>query len=88
MRAFWKKFGWIAATIMGSAMFALGFALFLQPNDLNPGGISGLAMAVVELTGFGSVGSLTILINLPLFILGGVIMAKGGISKKLFNFFA
>ena len=24
----------------------------------------------------------------PLFILGGVIMAKGGISKKLFNFFA
>lgn len=78
MRAFWQKFGWIATTVVGSAMFALGFALFLQPNDLNPGGISGLTMAVVELTGFGSVGSLTILINLPLFILGGVKIGKEG----------
>lgn len=76
MRAFWQKFGWIAATVVGSATFAAGFALFLRPNDLNPGGISGLAMAVVELTGLGSVGSLTILINLPLFILGGVKIGK------------
>lgn len=83
MRAFWQKFGWIATTVVGSAMFALGFALFLQPNDLNPGGISGLAMAVVELTGFGSVGSLTILINLPLFILGGVKIGKRFFSGSL-----
>lgn len=72
MRAHWKKFSWIAATIVGSAMFSLGFSLFLQPNDMNSGGISGLAQVVVELLGFGSVGGLTILINLPLFILGGM----------------
>ena len=72
MKSLWQKFGWIVATIGGSTLFALGFALFLQPNDLNPGGISGLAMAVVELLHFGSVGSLTILINLPLFLLGGL----------------
>ena len=30
----------------------------------------------------------TPILAVPLFILGGVIMAKGGISKKLFNFFA
>lgn len=72
MRHLWNKFGWIPATILGSAIFAVGFSLFLQPNDLNPGGVSGLAMVVVETLGVGSVGTLSILINLPLFLLGGL----------------
>lgn len=76
MSAFWKKVSWIPATILGSAIFALGFALFLQPNDLNAGGISGLAQVVVEITGVGTVGTLSILINLPLFVLGGLKIGK------------
>ena len=72
MDKLWSKYGWIGMTILGSSIFALGFSLFLQPNDLNAGGISGLAMIFVELAGFGSVGTLSILINLPLFILGGL----------------
>lgn len=76
MRQIWQKFGWILATIVGSAVFALGFTLFLMPHDLNAGGISGLAQVVVEVLGFGSVGTLSILINLPLFILGGLKIGK------------
>ena len=76
MRTFWQKFGWVFATVFGSTIFALGFAFFLQPNDMSPGGISGLALVVVELLGFGSVGTLSILINLPLFILGGMKIGK------------
>lgn len=76
MRALWQKIGWVAVTIFGSAVFALGFSLFLAPNQMNTGGISGLAMIVVELLGFGSVGSWSILINLPLFILGGLKIGK------------
>jgi len=72
MSRIWHELKWIGATILGSAMFAAGFALFLQPNDMNSGGISGLAMIVVELLDFGSVGTLSILINLPLFLLGGL----------------
>ena len=72
MGKLWHKLGWILATVAGSALFALGFSLFLQPNDLNSGGISGLAMILVELLGFGSVGVFSIIINLPLFILGGL----------------
>ena len=72
MKSFWREHGWIVATVFGSAIFALGFALFLAPNDMNAGGISGLAMVFVELTGLGSVGMLSILINLPLFLLGGL----------------
>jgi len=76
MRTAWKKFGWVIATIVGSSVFAVGFSFFLQPNEMNAGGISGLAQVFVELTGFGSVGSLSILINLPLFILGGIKIGK------------
>ena len=76
MGKLWHKFGWIVATVLGSAVFALGFSLFLQPNDMNPGGISGLAMVAVELLGFGSTGTLSILINLPLFVLGGLKIGK------------
>ena len=76
MKHLWQKYNWILATILGSTLFALGFALFLQPNDISPGGISGLALVAVELLGTGSVGSLSILINLPLFVLGGLKIGK------------
>ena len=46
MRNLWQKFGWVLATVLGSTVFALGFALFLQPNDMNPGGIRCLSWAV------------------------------------------
>lgn len=76
MKAAWYKFGWILATLAGSAVFAFGFAFFLMPGDMNAGGISGLAQVAVELLGFGSVGTLSILINLPLFVLGGLKIGK------------
>ena len=72
MQEIWQKYKWIPMTVAGSAVFAAGFAFFLQPNDMSPGGISGLALILVELLGFGRVGMLSILMNLPLFILGGV----------------
>jgi len=76
MRKVLHELKWIGATILGSAMFALGFALFLQPNGMNSGGISGLAMVVVKLLGAGSVGIVSIIINLPLFLLGGIKIGK------------
>lgn len=76
MESLREKYGWILATVLGSAIFAFGFAIFLAPGDLNAGGISGLAMIVVEVLGIGTVGSLSILLNLPLFILGGMKIGK------------
>ena len=72
MTGLWHKYRWIPENILGSTLFALGFALFLAPNSINTGGISGLAMVLVEVLGIGSVGSLSILVNLPLFVLGGL----------------
>lgn len=67
-----KTLVWFAKIVLGCGVFALGFNLFLSPNDLNAGGVSGLAMILVHLLGFGSVGAVTILMNLPLFALGGM----------------
>lgn len=72
MKALISRSGWIFTTILGSALFALGFDLFLTPNALNSGGVSGLSMVLRELLGFGSVGIIQILINVPLFLLGGI----------------
>ena len=76
MKELWHRFGWVISTIVGSTVFAVGFAMFLGPNDMSAGGISGLALVFVELTGIGTVGTLSILINLPLFILGGIKIGK------------
>ena len=76
MQELWQKYRWLPMTVLGSAVFAAGFAFFLEPNDLSPGGISGLALLLVELTGLGSVGVISILMNLPLFILGGLKIGK------------
>lgn len=76
MKEKWNQYNWILATILGSAFFALGFDLFLEPYDMNAGGISGLALIIVRIFKFGSVGTLSVLINLPLFLLGGLKVGK------------
>ncbi len=70
MKRQWKILLWLAEIVGGCAIFALGFDLFLIPNDLNAGGLSGLAMIVVEVIGHGSVGFLTLVANIPLFLVG------------------
>ena len=63
---------WIARIVFGCSLFGVAFNLFLNPNDCNAGGLSGLAMILVHWTGFGSVGTLTAIANLPLLIIGGL----------------
>lgn len=76
MKKWMNKIGWIINTILGGAIFALGFNLFLQPHELNCGGVSGLSMVLMELLGFGSVGLFQVIINIPLFLLGGLKIGK------------
>jgi len=62
---------WVGKIILGCALFALGMDLFLFPNDLTAGGISGVALILTHVTRFGTVGVVTAMINLPLFLIGG-----------------
>ena len=72
-----KEHPWLDHTVFvleilaGCAIFALGFDLFMAPHNFNVGGLSGIAQLVVEATGWGSVGLISGIINIPLFVLGG-----------------
>ncbi len=70
---------------LGAAIFSLGFNLFLTPHELNAGGLSGLAQIIVTILGFGSVGLVTAIINLPLFIFGGKWIGKKFFFGSLFG---
>ena len=76
MEKLWKNYGWVVKTLFGSAVFALGFSLFLEPNNINSGGISGLAQAVAHIIGIQNVGLLSVILNLPLFLIGGIRVGK------------
>ncbi len=76
MNKAWKTVFWFLKITLGSTMFAMAFDIFLGPNDLNAGGLSGLAQLLVELLGVGSVGLVVALLNLPLFIIGGMKIGK------------
>lgn len=69
----------IAKIILGCAIFGTGFNLFMIPHDMNTGGLSGLSMIIVHLLNFGTVGTFTVLINIPLFAVSG-----RKIGKKFF----
>ena len=80
----------------------LVFVVFLIAIAVSiPIGVSMILGSIAPIFLMGKGGSVVQLLNntfsganstpilaVPLFILGGVIMAKGGISKKLFNFFS
>lgn len=68
----WK----ILKSVAGCALFGIGFNLFLEPNGLSAGGISGLSVALTHLLNFGTVGAMTVLLNIPLFFLGGLKVSK------------
>lgn len=63
--------------ILGSVVASFGLNLFLIPNNIAPGGISGLAFLLhTYIQGRIPVGSLTLLLNLPLFIIGYISLGR------------
>lgn len=65
--------------IMGCALFGLGFDLFLEPNHMNAGGVSGIGQLLEHILGFGSVAFWSLMINVPLFL-----VSIRGVGKEFF----
>lgn len=74
MREYLKKIGkesvraWVLI-VLGSLIGAAAYPLFLIPNNIAPGGLSGVAMILNYLFDW-PVGVISILLNLPLFMIG------------------
>lgn len=67
----WSKIIWnYFLMIAGALLFALGFNLFLRPAGIAPGGLTGIALLINYLFPIVPIGSLTLLFNIPLFLLG------------------
>lgn len=74
-----KLYDFIGITL-GTFLTALALSVFLEPNNIAPGGVSGIAIEINYLTGW-PVGMVTIIINIPLFLLAIKILgAKFGIK--------
>ena len=55
--------------VIGALVTAVSFSWFFLPYDVAPGGVTGIATVISSLTGL-SVGLLSFLINVPLFLAG------------------
>ena len=58
-----------AGIVAASLLYAAAIALFLDPNQLAPGGVSGIAIILNRLCGLPT-GTLILLMNIPLLALG------------------
>ena len=65
----------IGADIIGSAIFAVGVDVFTGPNNIAPGGVTAIATMLHSMTNV-QIGTLSFLLNVPLVILGLVVLGK------------
>ena len=72
----------IILTMMGSAIMAVGISLFLLPNQLSSGGISGIATITYYLLNI-PMGTMILLINIPLFLFSFFKVGKNFFIKSL-----
>lgn len=72
----------LIGTVIGSAIMAFGVSLFLLPNQLSSGGISGIATISYYLWNI-PMGVMIIIINVPLFIFAGYKIGKDFLVKSL-----
>jgi uncharacterized membrane-anchored protein YitT (DUF2179 family) len=72
-----------AQIILGAFLGALAYPMFLVPNNIAPGGITGAATIINYLFKF-PVGVTSLMLNIPLFIVGYKSMGKRFVFRTLF----
>lgn len=69
--------------LAGSALYAFGFAYFIEPNNISPGGLTGIA-AIINYLLYLPTGAVLFCLNIPLLILGFKKMGSNFVIKTLF----
>jgi len=75
-----------AGILVGSVILAVGMNMFMIPNMLAPGGVSGLAVVLYHLFRL-PVGATIILLNIPLFITGYLVLGPRVVIQSLLGTF-
>lgn len=72
--------------IIGSLITALGINIFAVPNKIAPGGVSGIATVIYYIMDKAiPVGTIMLILNVPLFIIGFKYIGKKFIARTLFS---
>ena len=74
-----------AIIALGSLIFALAFDMFYIPNEIALGGATGLAQVINAILPILPVGLVSILINVPLFIVGWRVLGFRLLATSLFS---
>ena len=72
----------VVYSLLGSATVALAVAMFTVPNDIAPGGVSGLATALAYVSPV-SVGVWTLLLNVPLLLTAWRLLGPRALAMTL-----
>lgn len=75
-----KRYGIIT---LGCLIFAAGFALFLKPAEIAPGGVSGIAILISHFYPKLDSGIVILSLNVPLLIAGTVILGRQFLAGTL-----
>ncbi|MEI3035851.1 MAG: YitT family protein [Oscillospiraceae bacterium] len=68
--------------VVGSLIYGVGILCFTAPNQVAPGGVSGVATLINFVTGL-PIGAMNFAINVPLVIIGFLILGKTFTAKTL-----
>lgn len=78
-----KEYLWI---ILGSVITGFAINIFLVPHKIAPGGVTGIATVIFYLSGeILPVGTIMLLLNIPLFIFGMKFIGRRFIVRTLFS---
>lgn len=73
---------------VGTFIMAIGINIFLEPNTIAPGGVTGLGIVLQKITnGVVTVWATNLVVNIPLFIAGVMILGKSFGVKTLYGTF-
>ena len=75
-RYFDGTLGDAVCVVIGCALMAASIAVFNVPNDIAPGGVSGLATALAQVVPSVSVGAWMIVLNLPLLLAAWKLLSR------------
>ena len=63
-----------AVITIGSLIYAASVALFLDPNNIAPGGVSGIAIIISSFTESIPTGTWIIILNVPILLAGAFLL--------------
>ena len=69
--------------VAGSACYAVAIGMFSAPNDIAPGGLTGIATLLNHLFDWIPIGTATILMNVPLLIVSWFVLSKSMVVRTM-----